>query len=446
MGNRVLVISYYFPPDRAIGGKRIAAFCRHLPAHGFEPTVLTVDEGSCVAVDPTVVVPLGTSVVRVKPHQTPLEWYRRNKNKWGADATMNTSPVGQGDGAKSAPAVSRSWLRKNLLATLWIPDAKWGWYLPAVKAGRSIIERMRPDIILSSGPPWTVHSVASSLSRKFSLPWVADFRDAWVSDPWRVYAQDSQGVPKWRDKVDYGIEDRWLQTAALTVCATQNLRATLLSTHPTVPAEKLEVISNGFEDLEIAKTSSKGKPGPRTLLHTGSLYGGRRIDTFCKAFELLAQSNAEAYSDLKLTFLGYSSQAAIDSAKASAPNMSRAGSIEFLPSVNWAEALERISQASVLLVFQGEHPTAIPAKFFEYLQTGNPIVAIAGEGALRDVVEATASGVVASPDDVEAIRLAIRRALETPRKSPEEVERISRPYNFRNLAADLASHIREIIG
>lgn len=446
MGNRVLVISYYFPPDRAIGGKRIAAFCRHLPAHNFEPIVLTVDEGSCVAVDPTVTVPPGTSVVRVKPHQTPLEWYRRNKNKWGADATMNTSPVGQGDGAKPVPAVSRSWVRKNVLAALWIPDGQWGWYLPAVKAGRSIIERMRPDIILSSGPPWTAHRVGSSLSRSFSLPWIADFRDAWVSDPWRIYAQDSQGLPKWRDRIDYRMEDRWLRTAALTICATQNLRSSLLSTHPDVPADKLTVISNGFDDLKVPTTSPNGGSRSRELLHLGSLYAGRRIDTFCKAFELLVQSNPQKYGDLKLTFLGYSPQFAIDSAQTSAPKMWQTGSIEFLPPLNWIEAQERVEQASVLLVFQGEHPTAIPAKFFEYLQTGKPVVAIAGAGALREIVESTDSGFVANPNDVEAIRLAIERALETRRKSPQEVERISRPYNFRNLAADLASHIRHIIG
>lgn len=446
MGNRVLIISYYFPPDRAIGGKRIAAFCRHLPAHGFEPTVLTVDEGSCIAVDPTVAVPPGTSVVRVKPHKTPLDWYRKNRSKRAASPEMNSSPKAQADAAQPTSTVSRSWIRKNLLAALWIPDEQWGWYSPAVRAGRSIIESARPDIILSSGPPWTAHRVASSLSGKFSLPWIADFRDAWVSDPWRVYAQDSQGLPKWRDKIDYRMEDRWLRTAALTVCATQNLKSSLLSTHPDVPADKLTVISNGFDDLKIAVTSPNGRSRSRQLLHLGSLYAGRRIDTFCKAFELLVQSNPQEYSDLKLTFLGYSPQFAIDSAQTSAPQMWRAGAIEFLPPTNWLEAQKRSGQASVLLVFQGEHPTAIPAKFFEYLQTGNPIVAIAGEGALREVVEATSSGSVASPNDVEAIRLAIQSALETPRKSPEEIERVSRPYNFRNLTADLAGHIRHIIG
>lgn len=441
--SRLLIISYYFPPDRAIGGKRIAAFCRHLPAYDFEPTVLTVDEDSCIAIDPSVTVPPGTSVIRVNPHKTPLDWYR---SKWSATMGANTMSGGASGTTETKPNVSRSRLRKNLLAALWFPDMQWGWYLPALRVGKSTIEQIHPDAILSSGPPWTAHCVASSLSRKYSLPWIADFRDAWVSDPWRVYAQDSQGFPKWRDRLDYRFEDRWLRNASLTVCATENLRSSLLATHAAVAEEKLAVISNGFDDLELPKDFQNGNAGSRVLLHIGSLYGGRRIDNFCKAFELLVLSNPEKYRDLKLTFLGQSPQSAVDSAQASAPGLWAKGAIEFLPPLNWLEAQQKVNQANVLLVFQGEHPTAIPAKFFEYLQTGIPIVVIAGEGALREVVEKTTSGFVASPNEIDAIRFSIERALATPRKSQDEVERVSRSYNFRNLTADLAQHIRHIIG
>ena len=41
---KLLLIAYYFPPDNAVGGLRIAKFARYLPSFGWEPTVLTVED------------------------------------------------------------------------------------------------------------------------------------------------------------------------------------------------------------------------------------------------------------------------------------------------------------------------------------------------------------------------------------------------------------------
>src|SRR3989442_1872940 len=39
-----------------------------------------------------------------------------------------------------------------------------------------------PDAILTSGPPHCVHVLGHYLKRSTGLPWVADFRDPWISD------------------------------------------------------------------------------------------------------------------------------------------------------------------------------------------------------------------------------------------------------------------------
>ena len=60
--------------------------------------------------------------------------------------------------------------------------------------------------------------------------------------------------------------------------------------------------------------------------------------------------------------------------------------VEFRPPVSWKAAQAELAAADMLLV-QGDHPTAIPAKFFEYLQTGKPILGIGQGGALKDIIE-----------------------------------------------------------
>ena len=42
---RVLLISYHFPPDTAVGALRCAAFAKYLPSLGWQPYVLTVRAG-----------------------------------------------------------------------------------------------------------------------------------------------------------------------------------------------------------------------------------------------------------------------------------------------------------------------------------------------------------------------------------------------------------------
>ena len=41
---KILLISYHFPPSTAIGGMRIASFAKYLPAHGWNPYVLTLKD------------------------------------------------------------------------------------------------------------------------------------------------------------------------------------------------------------------------------------------------------------------------------------------------------------------------------------------------------------------------------------------------------------------
>src|SRR5438105_526438 len=75
----VLFVTYSFPPDAEVGGKRIARLCRYLPEYGIRPIVLTVQERFYERQDPTYPPPLGTWVERTTVLPNPVEWHRRSK-------------------------------------------------------------------------------------------------------------------------------------------------------------------------------------------------------------------------------------------------------------------------------------------------------------------------------------------------------------------------------
>ncbi|HVB38358.1 MAG TPA: hypothetical protein VND92_07465, partial [Vicinamibacterales bacterium] len=69
MPSRILMISPHFPPDTSAGAHRVRLLAPHLPAFGWEPTVVTIDprdyEGR---LDPDLarLVPPGLRVVRCR--------------------------------------------------------------------------------------------------------------------------------------------------------------------------------------------------------------------------------------------------------------------------------------------------------------------------------------------------------------------------------------------
>ncbi len=437
----VLIVSHAFPPSGTPGAKRVARFCRYLPEFGIRPIVLTVDEPSCEIIDRSLSSSTDLEIERIQPQLTVVEKYHRRAE--GRAAAQETGSSDRHRFKWGTLRLPRS-LRRHLLALLSFPDLHAGWRRPAVIAAVRTVATSRVDAVFSSGPPWTSHAVAHAVVRRQHVPWVADFRDQWALDPWRRYESNAEGIPAWRKKLDLWTEDRWVRHAALVVCTTNRQRESLLHAHSRLCSNRVITISNGCEKRRNPGQNSS-TTGPRVLLHVGELYGGRRIGAFCRALESLVRNGKLSAHQAVVKLIGRVDPEIERDAQNSAPELFRSGMIAFRPQVDWKRAQEYLDQADVLLIFQGDHPTAIPAKFYEYIQTGQPILAVAGDGELKDIVLRTGSGFVAGPEDEAGISSAIEQALQAQRRSAEEVDRLVRQFDVRNLTADLAENIRATV-
>ena len=101
----VLVVTYFFPPDSEVGGKRMARFCRYLPEFGVRPVVLTVKQDYAGEIDNSFATPSGLQIERTPVLGTPL----------------TGTPVGSGDFAQAALPLALNrpvpqWLRAWLFA------------------------------------------------------------------------------------------------------------------------------------------------------------------------------------------------------------------------------------------------------------------------------------------------------------------------------------------
>src|ERR1700676_4627 len=152
----VLMIAYYFPPDGSAGVYRPLRFVRHLPARGWQPSVVTANGKSYARYDPQLMelVPKDVKIVPVSGEdiwQTIQAKRARRVKKRMAGSAENAAKIKR---AHVRPA--RSLLRKVVhTAEAWFyyPDRARPWIAPATRATVTICRQSRPNVVMVTGGP-----------------------------------------------------------------------------------------------------------------------------------------------------------------------------------------------------------------------------------------------------------------------------------------------------
>ena len=238
MLKKVLVISYYWPPSGGPGVQRVLKFCKYLNKFGWEPIVLTVKDGDFPAKDYS----LNEESKLTKVYYAKSISFHRFYNWIAGRKTTQTHHLSSSTKDSIIVKLFR-WIRNNLI----VPDGRIGWYPSAVSKGDDIIKQNNIRVIFSSAPPYTVHLIAMKLSKKHSIPWVADFRDPWVD---RFYNYENKRL--WLTKlVDSSLEKKVINNAsALT---------TVSKTISGYYKEPCSVIHNGYDEEDFTSVNEKEK-------------------------------------------------------------------------------------------------------------------------------------------------------------------------------------------
>jgi glycosyltransferase involved in cell wall biosynthesis len=160
-------------------------------------------------------------------------------------------------------------------------------------------------------------------------------------------------------------------------------------------------ISNGCDFDDFAGLAYT--PGRRLrLTHTGSFFGKRDPRPFLTA---VAQSGL----DVEVRFLGDFRSSDREWGEA----LGLGDRLTLIPYAPRQRALElqRDSDALLLLIpdADGRGKGVLSGKVFEYLAAERPILAaVPPDGAAADLIRETGAGIVAPPDDVEALQAALR--------------------------------------
>lgn len=459
---RVLVVAYYFPPLSATGGMRPLNFCRYLNHYGWQPHVLSVDHSTTrhlLALDEKLLggLPDNVRIDRI-PDLRPTETLLRIKHRLqhvlrslrfpNGDHNCQQSPQG-GDGRATetgrANLVSR--IRQYILDSLFtFPDEQRFWGRGVGDWLAALSESERPDIVYATAPPWTSLFLGMTIAEKLKVPFVADFRDPWTD----IVSEALFASPRLVRRAQC-LEREICMKAVRVVTTTPELRDCLMMKYPEV-RDRCIAITNGFcgkQRIELSRPPSNGgvmdkgeDPGAVELCHFGTLYSNRNPGHLFRAVTDLIRENGLTADQLKLHFVGGWDVEEPEVVRMAA-ELERNGIVLRKPRVSHDECMQAMVSAKGLLVLQPDYPFSIPAKLYEYISVGKPVVVIGGEGATAALVNRFNLGLCCRNrrEDISALLrdlVARRIVLNGPDQSNVE------QFNYKHLTRRLADMFNEI--
>jgi len=275
-----------------------------------------------------------------------------------------------------------------------VPDENVSWNLTAIPAAIRLVREHGIDVVITTSPPNSIHLVGAAVKRATGARWVADLRDSPIA---HAHRRSESAVVRAKEKVDVGVAKLVARSADAIVAVADFIAGEVRALEPR---GTVVTIPNGsdFDDFEgLAYT-----PGERfRITHTGSFFGKRDPRPFLQA---LHDSGLDAVArflgDFRSTDREWAAELGLGDRLELIPYAPRSTSL----------ALQRDSEALLLLIPDagGRGKGVLSGKVFEYIAAGRPILAaVPPDGAAADLIRETGAGVVAPPDDVDALREAL---------------------------------------
>ncbi|MDZ7358216.1 MAG: glycosyltransferase [candidate division KSB1 bacterium] len=437
---KVLMISYFFPPMGGVAVQRITKFCKFLPEFGWQPIVLTVKNGYWTVWDHSNEDhKTGYEVVYRTPFISPFTLI--NKLSFGK-AKFGTTSEDKGK-ALDKPSRCRKLMRQ--ISMLWcVPDEFISWFPIAFFYGLKIIKKHGVDLIYANDSPHTCPLIALALNKTTGLPFITDFRDLWIANP---EFNPRNGLEMILQKK---LERIIIKKSNQIITVTNGFANVLAKTHGEKQNKKLTVIYNGF-DMDDFENSYSGiyQKGQKTfrIVYTGSFFGTLMTpENFLIAFSRFVRNYNLHPSEIEIIFAGAESeQLKILIEKTRTKNY-----IKVLPNLSHRNACSLQKSADLLLFIIHSckgGKDRVSAKLFEYLAAGPPIFAIIPHGEAANIIEKTASGMLANPDDVAEIEASLTSLYEKIHIKKEPFQRNEaeiRKFNRRDQTKRLAEIFDEV--
>lgn len=429
---------------------------KYLPEYGWQPVIYTPENPDPSVIDESLLaeVPPEAEVLR-RPIWEPYDLFRKltSRSKESRFKSGYISEASRGS-FKERLAV---FLRGNLL----IPDPRVFWINPSVRYLPKYLAEHPVDLVVSTGPPHSMHLIALKLKRTVKVPWLADFRDPWTGIDF-YHRLKLTGLA---DRLHHRLEKKVLTSAGVVTVVSPGMKRSL----EALSGREVHVVYNGFdpadfegtghsadhgenaagaytngssgsttEGLSIIKHATVQPSGHFIISHFGAFNRDRNPSALWTALEQLVSEIPAFGEKLKIRLIGQTDETILREIR----GHGLGEQLEVLPHLEHREGLRLLSHSPVLLLPLNDAPNAreiLPGKMYEYIALGRPILAIGPSGSdCEDILTQTGAGSYHSFSDVEGIQSALEKEFRRWQKGeaaepPKEIEKFSR----RHLAGEI---------
>ena len=379
----VIIVSPYFPPSGLAGVHRARHLVKHLPAAGWMPIVLCVDEAyheQRLDAALGALVPLSSEIVRVP-----------------ALPIAATACLGLGD------ISLRAW--------------------PHLAAGVARLLRSRPDsIVLITGSPFYSMLMTGWIKRRFGAPVILDFQDPWVSR----WGATQRGLSKatLSHRLASVLEPRAVRKADFITSVSDAQNEEMAERYPWLDRSRMAAIPIGGdpEDFETMRLNTRRESSVEldatkiNLSYVGTVMPRSEplMRGLLKALGRLKAREPELVARLRLHFVGTSNQPNDRTSFRIVPIAVEEGVgelvVETPQRVPYVDALSLLTKSDGLLLIGSDEPHYTASKIYPALMSGRPYLSLFHRMSSAHAILARAGG---------GVSLAFSTARELAALEPE---------------------------
>lgn len=426
---RVLIITYYWPPSGGSGVQRWVKFSKYLPSQGWQPVIYTPENPDMPSIDQSLYsdIPEEAEIIK-RPITEIYSIYRRiSGNKGGGEV----NPI------NSQKKTLKQKLMLAIRGNLFIPDPRISWLKPSVRFLKKYLREHPVDVIVSTGPPHSMHLIAREVSKATGIPWVADFRDPWT----RMFYFKHLALSDWARKKHEKLEKMVLDDASAVVAVSPLVQEEF----KTMTGNRIELVTNGYDPEDFGQVVEPD--GHFNIVHTGLFASDGNPETLWKVLSDLCREDARFADQLRIRLVGKNDTMILDSIHA-------AGLERNLVDLGYRDhtVAVREQMGSTMLILplrkEPEYRATLPGKLFEYLGSQRPVLGIGQtDGAMARILADTGAGETFEWDDEAGIRTYVLKRWEKFLAGDDDsvpdnnIEQYSRKATARKMAALLESLI-----
>ena len=391
---RVLIITYYWPPSGGAGVHRWLKVSKYLAERNQcyiytpqNPDFALQDESLLQRVSPKI---------KVLKRRIFEPYFIYKAFLPPAERKKVNVPSALGGKDQSLLKQTATWVRGNV----FVPDPRIFWVKPSFRYLKSIIKEEKIDVIITTGPPHSMHLIGWRLKNYFGqqINWIADFRDPWTN----IAFYDKLKIGRRAHAKHIALEKKVITACDTLVTVSQQWGKDF----EELGAKKVKVIYNGFDPSNFQFPTSPEKEY-FYLTHVGSLNEDRNPHALWKAAQALINENEAFRQKLRIQLIGNLHPEVLQSIEQHQLN----DNLEAKGYLPFEEALKATYQSTIALLLLNDTKDIdgrIPMKIFEYMGAGNPILAIGKPtGDTGKIINQYQLGKISDFGDVEGAKAAL---------------------------------------